>query len=92
MRYLVCYDTPDTRRRTRVAKLLESRGFRVQWSVFECQATPALFDELRRSLAGLIDAEEDNVRIYPLCKECAEGMRMLGRSESCGADHDVFLF
>jgi CRISPR-associated protein Cas2 len=36
MFYLVSYDIPDDRRRTRLAKLLKDYGGRVQYSVFEC--------------------------------------------------------
>lgn len=36
MFYLVSYDIPETRRRTKLAKILEDFGDRVQYSVFEC--------------------------------------------------------
>ena len=34
--WLVCYDIPDDKRRTKLAKLIEQHCQRVQYSVFEC--------------------------------------------------------
>ncbi len=49
--YLVSYDIPDDRRRTRIFKLLRGWGERVQYSVFCCQLNPRerlrLVDELK---------------------------------------------
>lgn len=66
-RLVVAYDIADDRRRTRVARLLEGYGERVQKSVFECELDPQRETALRLVLSSLIDDEEDAVRIYPLC-------------------------
>lgn len=92
MRYLICYDSPDQKRRARVAKLLEERGFRVQWSVFECQLTPALLASLRREIATVIDVVEDSVRLYPVCESCSRGITSLGLPDPYGLEQDAFLF
>jgi len=92
MRYLICYDSPDQKRRARVAKILEGRGFRVQWSVFECQLTPPLLDELRRDLQAEVDPEEDSVRLYPICESCSRGVRSLGLPDPYGLERDALLF
>ena len=44
MFYLVSYDIPDTKRRTKLAKTLEDFGDRVQYSVFECILDGVLLD------------------------------------------------
>ena len=36
MRIVVSYDVSDDRRRRKVAKIMEGYGYRVQYSVFEC--------------------------------------------------------
>jgi len=71
MIYLISYDIPDDKRRTRVAKLLEDYGVRVQYSVFECELTPRALDDLRLRVLNLIELSEDNVRIYRVCADCA---------------------
>lgn len=69
MLVLVCYDvnteTKQGRRRLRrVAKVCESTGQRVQKSVFECQVSLMLMEELQRRLLEEIEESEDCLRLY----------------------------
>lgn len=82
LRYLVCYDIPDDKRRLKVAKCLDGYGDRVQFSVFEALLDQGLITRLTGSLMELIDEEEDSIRIYALCAACAGKTRKLGRSEA----------
>lgn len=71
MLVIVCYDvsteTRQGRRRLRqVAKTCESKGQRVQKSVFECRLDTRQFEELERELLGIIDAATDCLRFYRL--------------------------
>ncbi len=73
MLVLVTYDvnteTPEGRKRLRlVAKICESRGQRVQNSVFECLLDPAQWTRLRHRLEETIDPEKDSLRYYYLGK------------------------
>jgi len=69
MIYVIAYDIDDDKRRSRISKLLEEYGVRVQESVFECNLSPRLYEELLNKLTG--NAKEGvNVRIYPVCKDC----------------------
>lgn len=73
MLYLISYDvstmTPDGRKRLRhVAKECKNYGIRVQNSVFECELSYELYLLLKQKLIGIIDPEEDSLRIYPLGK------------------------
>ncbi len=61
---LVVYDIPDNRRRYQLSKLLEGHGRRVQESVFECFLTQAEMERLYQQIAGRLNPQEDNVRIY----------------------------
>jgi CRISPR-associated protein Cas2 len=92
MRYLVCYDIPSDRRRLRVARALEAYGFRVQYSVFECELNRALLQEVNHRLGRLIEHASDSVRIYPLCTSCAHGCITLGTTEPVGLNDPFFLF
>lgn len=87
--YLVAYDIPSQKRRTRLANRLEDFGVRVQKSVFECELTSDLLRELRRGIVSLIDVEEDNVRIYSLCRECAGHIDALGTAHFLEGDLDL---
>jgi CRISPR-associated protein Cas2 len=68
--YLICYDIADPRRLNQVARFLVKRACRVQYSVYVIETTPARLDELLEDLAGLINPKEDDVRAYPLPREC----------------------
>jgi len=92
MRYVICYDTPCQKRRNLLAKRLETLGFRVQFSVFECDITPALRRETEKIIAGVINPAEDNVRIYPVCESCARGVHVIGIPDPYGLARPQFLF
>lgn len=68
---MVSYDIPDDRRRTRLAHALKDFGERVQYSVFECRLDLDGLEILRSRLLSLADSQEDSIRIYRLCEECA---------------------
>lgn len=78
MLYLVSYDIPDDKRRTRVSKLLEAHGLRVQYSVFECEISPSQYQRLRSQLEYQLDLREDSLRVYRLCGDCAAVVERVG--------------
>lgn len=67
---VVAYDVSDDRRRSRVVKLLESVGVRVNYSVFECMLTDAQYEKLRQNIGKAIKPREDCVVYYPICLDC----------------------
>lgn len=79
--FVVSYDIPDNKRRTKLMKLLEGYGHRAQFSVFECHLRPKDADRLRDRINALIVPEMDDVRIYFLCGSCSQKVRMLGKAE-----------
>ena len=78
-RFIIVYDIPDDKRRTKLAKLLDDFGDRVQWSVFEVQARGDDLDVLKKRTQRIVDPEEDRVRVYPLCRNCIEKVVDWGR-------------
>jgi CRISPR-associated protein Cas2 len=81
MFWIVSYDIPNDRRRAKVAKILEGYGRRAQYSVFECEITDDQRDRLEHALQRTIDAEEDDVRLYPMNRADLTRVRLLGRAE-----------
>ena len=68
---VVSYDVDTTtpagaKRLRKVAKVCESRGCRVQHSVFEVIVNPAQLVELQARLGSVIDSDKDSIRIYRL--------------------------
>ena len=82
MIYIIAYDIADNRRRLRVAKTLESWGYRIQEFVFQLRLDSATLARVRLSLAALISEGDDVIHIYPICSSCADHADILGAAIS----------
>ena len=78
--YVIAYDIPEDKRRTRVHKLLLGFGKWTQYSLFECFLTRKELVLLRSKLAQHLDAKTDSVRFYPLCADCLSKVETVGGS------------
>jgi CRISPR-associated protein Cas2 len=76
--YIIAYDIPDDRRRTRIHKTLLGFGKWTQYSLFECFLTKKQLVLLRSKLAEHLVPREDSVRFYPLCANCVERVETVG--------------
>lgn len=83
---VISYDSPHDRRRTKVLKALEGYGERVQYSVFECEVRPVDLPRLRERLESLLQADEDDIRLYPLCENCLRKAMWLGKAKAHHAE------
>ena len=72
MIYIIAYDNADNKRRLRVAKTLESWGYRIQESVFQLRLDSATLARVRSSLVALISETDDVIHIYPICSSYAD--------------------
>lgn len=80
MIYVVSYDIASDRIRTKLAKLLEGYGVRIQYSVFECKLTDKRFRKLYSEVFKLTAEEESgNVRFYALCANCEKRIVTIGK-------------
>jgi CRISPR-associated protein Cas2 len=87
MMVLVTYDVSTMsaegqKRLRRVAKKCESRGQRVQNSVFECLVDPAQWTKLRNELESEIDPTEDSLRFYFLGKNWKRRVEHIGAKKT----------
>lgn len=76
--YVVAYDIPDDKRRTKVHQILLGFGTWTQYSLFECFLTRKQLVLLRSRLAPYLVATEDSVRFYPLCANCVARVETIG--------------
>lgn len=76
--YVVAYDIPDDKRRTRIHKLLLGYGRWTQYSLFECFLSRQQVLHLASRLAEHLVVEEDSVRFYPLCASCVSKVETVG--------------
>ena len=79
--YVVSYDVPDDRRRTRIHSALTSFGTWVQYSVFECFLDRKQRLLLEARLLKEIYQPEDTIRIYGLCGTCLPKVEILGQGQ-----------
>jgi len=63
---LVAYDVANPKRLSRVARVCEDFGIRVQYSVFECHLEEQAFESLWRRLLNEIDDKEDRIVAYKM--------------------------
>ena len=78
MIYIIAYDIADNKRRLRVAKTLESWGYRIQESVSQLRLDTPTLARVRSRLAALISETDDVIHIYPICSSCADRADILG--------------
>lgn len=71
MKYIICYDIPEERIRRKVAKLLESKAYRVQYSVFFGELSEFEARALREELLTITELSEKRLLLMaPLCSAC----------------------
>jgi CRISPR-associated protein Cas2 len=84
--YLVSYDIADDKRLRLVFKTMRAYGDHLQFSVFECQLTPADLARLKGELSNIINHAEDQVLFVYLGPAEGRGDRVitaLGLPYSC---------
>ena len=72
MKYIVCYDISNDKRRTKLSDILEGFGVRVNYSVFEIELSEAKRETLLNEieLKKLIHKKYDSLRFYHICENC----------------------
>ncbi len=75
--YLVSYDICDPKRLREVFKAMRDFGDHLQYSVFECQFTPADLARCRSALGELIEHDEDQVLFVCLGPTEGRGDRVI---------------
>ena len=71
MKYIICYDILEERIRRKAAKLLESKAYRVQYSVFIGDLSEFEARALREELLAVTEASEKRLLLMaPLCAAC----------------------
>lgn len=64
--FLVCYDIRDPKRLQKVYGIMRSYGEHLQYSVFLCELTHSLEQNMRTELHNAIDHDLDQILLIPL--------------------------
>ncbi len=78
MCYVVAYDIPGDRRRSKVHQIITSFGKWTQYSLFECFLSRRDMILLQSKLGEYLIDTQDSVRFYPLCASCASKVETVG--------------
>ncbi|MBA2678746.1 MAG: CRISPR-associated endonuclease Cas2 [Ktedonobacteraceae bacterium] len=76
--YVIAYDIPSDKRRTKIHKVLLGFGTWTQYSLFECFLSRKDLILLQTKLAKHLIVREDSVRFYPLCANCVSRVETVG--------------
>jgi CRISPR-associated protein Cas2 len=76
--YVIAYDIPDDRRRTKVHQILMGFGKWTQYSLFECFLSRKELILLQSKLDHYLIDAQDSVRFYPLCANCVAKVETIG--------------
>lgn len=79
--YVIAYDIPSDRRRTKLHKTLCGFGQWTQYSLFECYLSEKERLTLRDKTDNIIEPEEDSIRFYPLCEACIKKVETIGSDQ-----------
>jgi CRISPR-associated protein Cas2 len=90
MLHIVCYDISDDRIRNEMSDRLLDYGVRIQESVFECVLDPYSYARMMESLDKVRLATSDKLRIYKVCQNCLNSIRIYGPGE-VAHDPDYYL-
>ncbi|MBT1165778.1 CRISPR-associated endonuclease Cas2 [Bifidobacterium simiarum] len=75
--YLVAYDINDDVRRSRIAKILQSHGERLQYSVFLLRIRPSKILKIKALIEDEIDSATDSILVCDLGISDREKQAML---------------
>ena len=91
MKYLITYDIENNKRREKVSDELEAYGYRVNYSVFECELNQTKFKKLKTKLDELINKKTDSLRFYHICENCIPKSFELCNREDIFETKEYFL-
>ncbi|RMG75789.1 MAG: CRISPR-associated endonuclease Cas2 [Bacteroidetes bacterium] len=89
--HIIAYDIKEDKIRNKVSKLLKDYGERVQYSLFESETDKANIEKLEKIFKKIISLDKDSIKIYFLCKDCADKVKSIGVQKTEN-NFDVFVF
>jgi len=91
MKYLFCYDISEPKRLASVAKILNEKGFRVQYSFFCCDIDKETATLLFQKLEKEIDVNTDSLHMFPICEKCFGKIWNFGKKGILSFPHFLML-
>lgn len=80
MKFVICYDISNPKDLYKVAKYLEKKGIRVQYSIFEIETSFTKLKAIISEIENLINPETDKVYAYPIENNKYKSVERFGKS------------
>lgn len=77
---VAAYDISNDGRRSKVAAILQTAGYRIQKSVYVLTLGHDELDAMRARVHGVIDVDVDSVYFFRQCAACWESLICLGQA------------
>jgi CRISPR-associated protein Cas2 len=77
MRFIICYDVSDDKKRNKLSKLLKAFGIRTQYSVFEVEAEKEVILKILEEAEDILD-EIDKIFAYPIDDKNVKKIKRMG--------------
>ena len=92
MNYLITYDIVNNKNRTKLSDILEKYGYRVNYSVFECELNKTKLNNLIDTIKEqkLYNKTQDSIRFYHLCQNCVN--KSFELTNKAGIFEEIELF
>ncbi len=81
MRFIICYDVSDDKKRSKLSKLLKAFGIRTQYSLFEIEAEKEVILKLIEEADEILD-EIDKFFVYPVESSKIKDIYRMGIAET----------
>ena len=92
MKWVVCFDISDDKKRKKIGDMLEEFGVRVQRSVFEIEITDTKLKKLLQKFEDMVDKKEDSIRFYPFHRDTVKKTICLGYGLDAFEGKEVYFF
>ncbi len=93
MKYLITYDIINDKNRTKLSDLLETYGYRVNYSVFEIDINKTKLKKLLNKIEekGLVDKKYDSMRFYHICENCVPKSFEISNKGDVFEEQELFI-
>ena len=91
MKYVVCFDIVNDKKRRKVGEYLEEFGIRVQRSVFEIEISKSKLKNLLKILNEIIE-KEDSIRFYQMQSDTINRSIFLGFGDEGFMCDEIIFF
>jgi len=91
MKYVVCFDISDDKKRRIIGDILSEFGVRVQRSVFEIEINKNSLKKILAEIEKYID-KDDSIRFYPMHNDTIKKSIFLGFGSFPFDGEDVYYF